>query len=54
VHRGRLRVIANLSDAKRTLAVDVREVLIATGGIETHSDATVTIDAQSAAVVRAG
>jgi maltooligosyltrehalose trehalohydrolase len=54
VHRGRFRVIANLSDAKRTVAVGVREVVVATGGIETHPDGTVTIDPQSAAIARAG
>jgi maltooligosyltrehalose trehalohydrolase len=53
MHRGRLRVIANFSDAKRTLAVDVREIVLATAGIDMSPDGTVTIEPQSAAIGRA-
>jgi maltooligosyltrehalose trehalohydrolase len=52
VHRGRLRVIANLAGVPRAVPVSARDVLLATGRVTPGTDGTLTIDAQSAAVVR--
>lgn len=52
VHRGRLRIVANVSGTKRTVPVDGRDVLLATAPIETDPSGTVTIGPQSAAIVR--
>jgi maltooligosyltrehalose trehalohydrolase len=52
MHRGGLRVIANLADESRTVPVDAFDLLLATGTIEV-ADGAVTLGAQSAAIVRA-
>jgi maltooligosyltrehalose trehalohydrolase len=52
MHRGNLRVIANLSDRDHTVPVDAFDLLLATGSLEVASGA-VLIGAQSAAIVRA-
>ena len=51
LHRGRLRIVANLSDGSRTVPVDASDLLIATGMIDVSGGAVV-IGPQSAAVVR--
>jgi len=51
MHRGKLRVIANLSTKPRSVPVDAFDLLLATGSIEVgHGE--VTVGPQSAAVVR--
>jgi maltooligosyltrehalose trehalohydrolase len=51
VHRGGLRVIANLADEPRTVPVDAFDLVLATGTIDVVPGA-VTVSRQSAAVVR--
>jgi maltooligosyltrehalose trehalohydrolase len=53
VQRGSLRVVANLSDEPREIDLDgpVREVLFASGELPELDDATVTMPAESAAVL---
>ncbi len=51
MHRGGLRVIANLSTQPRSVRVDAHDLLLATGTIE-MGDGEVTVGPQSAAVVR--
>jgi maltooligosyltrehalose trehalohydrolase len=52
MHRGGLRVIANLADEARTVPVDAFDLVLATGTIEV-ADGKVTMGAHSAAIVRA-
>jgi maltooligosyltrehalose trehalohydrolase len=52
VHRGRLRIVANVSGTKRTVPVDGHDVVLATGQVETDPGGAVTIGPQSAAIVR--
>jgi hypothetical protein len=52
MHRGGLRVIANFADEPRTVPVDAFDLVLATGTIEV-AEGTVTLGAQSAAIVRA-
>ena len=53
VHRGSLRVVANLADAPREIDLDVPAtgVLFATGELPTLDAAAVTLPAESAAVL---
>ena len=51
LHRGRLRVIANLSAEPRTIPVGASDLLLATGAIDV-ADGAVTVGPQSAAIVR--
>jgi maltooligosyltrehalose trehalohydrolase len=51
VHRGGLRVVANLSDRTRTVPVDAGEVVLATGTAEL-ANGQLVIGPESAAVVR--
>ena len=53
VHRGSLRVVVNLADEPREIDLDVPagEVLFATGELPTVDRETVTLPAESAAVV---
>ena len=53
MHRGRLRVIANLSAQSRTVPVEAADVVLATGSLDVDAD-HVTIGPESAAIVRAG
>jgi maltooligosyltrehalose trehalohydrolase len=53
MHRGGLRVIANLSGEPRTVPVRAREVVLASGTVDLGAGA-VTVGPESAAVVRAG
>jgi maltooligosyltrehalose trehalohydrolase len=54
VHRGSLRVVANLADRPRAIELDrpAAEVLFATGERPATGQATVTLPAESAAVLR--
>jgi maltooligosyltrehalose trehalohydrolase len=52
MHRGALRVIANLSTQERTVAVDAYDLVLATGSLEVGAG-QVVIGPESAAVVRA-
>jgi maltooligosyltrehalose trehalohydrolase len=53
VHRGSLRVVANLSEEPREIDLDLpaREVLFASGELPELDGATVTVPAESAAVL---
>ena len=51
MHRGNLRVIANLSASPRSIPVDAHDVVLTTGELEA-GQGRVTIGAESAAVVR--
>ncbi|MGH8860478.1 MAG: malto-oligosyltrehalose trehalohydrolase [Jatrophihabitantaceae bacterium] len=51
MHRGSLRVVANLSDQPRTVPVAALDLVLATGTTDVAHD-SVTIGAQSAAIVR--
>jgi maltooligosyltrehalose trehalohydrolase len=53
VRRGSLRVVANLADAPREIDLDtaVSEVLFASGELPTLDGDTVTLPAESAAVL---
>ena len=53
MHRGSLRVVANLADAPREIDLDgpVTEVLFATGELPHLDGRTVTVPAESAAVL---
>jgi maltooligosyltrehalose trehalohydrolase len=51
VHRGALRVVANLAGESRTLPVAASEVLLSTGGADIDND-RLRLDRESAAVVR--
>ena len=54
VHRGSVRVAANLADQPREIDLDApaRDVLFATGELPTLDGNTVTLPAESAAVLR--
>ena len=53
VHRGSLRVVVNLADQPREIDLDVRasDVLFTTGELPVLDGATVTLPAESAAVL---
>jgi maltooligosyltrehalose trehalohydrolase len=51
MHRGRLRVVANLSDEPRTLPVDAADVVLATGALDV-SAGQIAIGPESGAIVR--
>jgi maltooligosyltrehalose trehalohydrolase len=52
MHRGGLRVLANLSAHERTIAVDAYDLVLATGALEV-GPGRVVIGPESAAIVRA-
>ena len=52
VHRGGLRVIANLSAHARSIAVDAYDLVLATGTVDVAAG-SVLIGPESAAIVRA-
>ncbi len=51
VHRGTLRVVANLADAAQVVPLEASEVLLSTGRAERDGDG-LRLDGESAAVVR--
>jgi maltooligosyltrehalose trehalohydrolase len=53
MHRGSLRVIANLSEHSRTVPVHAADLILATGTLDVGAQ-EVTIGPESAAIVRAG